>query len=397
MAFLLVLLLLCAPALAQAQLSDFFEVHETVAREFYDPNLRGVDWDAVRRELEPRARAASNPAELQAVIVEMLGRLKSSHTAFYGREQPEYYQLLGVFDRGGEFSRRIRRVVPGGPVYVGLGVTTKSVDGKLFVSGLFEGGPADQAGLLVGDELLAPLPTTGLEEGESVSVRIRRVAGGPEVSHVLRAVRYDGNTMFLDTLKQSFRVIPHAGRKIAYAHLWSYASDTYQKALEEALLEGSLENADAVVLDLRGGWGGATPEYLNLFNRNLPTVGFANRKGTYTFASTWKKPLVLLVDENSRSGKEILAYAVRKYGLGRVVGSRTGGAVLAGRPYLLKSGNVLYCAVADATVDGERLEGVGVVPDVVVERPLPYAAGADPQLEAALSEAARMASGASSQ
>jgi carboxyl-terminal processing protease len=35
-------------------------------------------------------------------------------------------------------------------------------------------------------------------------------------------------------------------------------------------------------------------------------------------------------------------------------------------------------------VEGERLEGQGVVPDVEVPFPLPYAAGRDPQLEAAL-------------
>ncbi len=385
----LLMLLLCLPVAAQAQLSDFDEVVSVVRREFYDPSLRGVDWAAVHREFEPRARAAS-PAELPALINEMLGRLHSSHTHYYQRQEPEYYQLLGVFDRG-DFSRAIRRYLPDGPVYVGLGATTRVVDGKQFVSGLFEGGPADRAGLLVGDELLEPLPLHGLTEGSSVPVRYRRTAGGPVETADLRPVRYNGASMFLDTLKKSFRVLDSGGRRVAYAHLWSYASDKYQEALSEELLDGSLKDADAVVLDLRGGWGGATPEYLNLFNRNLPAIEMVSRRGRSLLASSWRKPLVLLVDENSRSGKEILAYAVKRYGLGRVVGSRTGGAVLFGRPYLLESGNVLYLAVGDALIDGVRLEGAGVEPDLKVERPLPYAAGADPQLDAALAEAARMA------
>jgi C-terminal processing protease CtpA/Prc len=45
-------------------------------------------------------------------------------------------------------------------------------------------------------------------------------------------------------------------------------------------------------------------------------------------------------------------------------------------------------AVSDVRVEGERLEGRGVLPDVVVPFRLPYAAGHDPQLEAALAELA---------
>jgi carboxyl-terminal processing protease len=48
---------------------------------------------------------------------------------------------------------------------------------------------------------------------------------------------------------------------------------------------------------------------------------------------------------------------------------------------------VLYLAVKDVLVDGERLEGVGVSPDIAVPDRLEYAAGADPQLERAIDEA----------
>jgi hypothetical protein len=62
-----------------------------------------------------------------------------------------------------------------------------------------------------------------------------------------------------------------------------------------------------------------------------------------------------------------------------------------GRPFVLQDGSLLMLAVSDVLVDGERLEGVGVDPDIVVPRELPYSAGRDPQLEAALDEAARLA------
>src|SRR5262249_13885759 len=47
----------------------------------FDPRMNGVDWNAVRDELRPRAAGASDAGELRAVIREMLGRLGQSHFA----------------------------------------------------------------------------------------------------------------------------------------------------------------------------------------------------------------------------------------------------------------------------------------------------------------------------
>jgi carboxyl-terminal processing protease len=94
--------------------------------------------------------------------------------------------------------------------------------------------------------------------------------------------------------------------------------------------------------------------------------------------------VVLLVNGETRSGKEILAYGFKKYGIGPVVGERTAGAVVAGSAFFLGDGNLLYLAVADVDVDGERLEGRGVEPDVAVPMPLERAAGVDVQQQKAL-------------
>ena len=64
---------------------------------------------------------------------------------------------------------------------------------------------------------------------------------------------------------------------------------------------------------------------------------------------------------------------------------------MSGSCFLLSDRSLLYLAVADSSVDGERLEGVGVAPDVEVEDALPYAGGADPQMEKALEMAVKSA------
>jgi carboxyl-terminal processing protease len=102
--------------------------------------------------------------------------------------------------------------------------------------------------------------------------------------------------------------------------------------------------------------------------------------------------VALLINGGTRSGKEVLAYGFKKYGYGPVIGTRSAGALLAARAFLL-DGGLLLLPVADVAVDGERLEGRGVTPTIEVPFDLPYAAGADPQLERALDELARVVGG----
>ena len=75
-----------------------------------------------------------------------------------------------------------------------------------------------------------------------------------------------------------------------------------------------------------------------------------------------------------------------------LVGGRTAGAFLGGRPYEILGGRfLLYLAVAPGP-EGLDIEGKGVQPDVAVEDPLPYAAGADPRFDRALALAIEAAS-----
>ncbi len=102
--------------------------------------------------------------------------------------------------------------------------------------------------------------------------------------------------------------------------------------------------------------------------------------------------MVMLVNEGSRSGKEILAYGFRKYGIGPVVGTKTAGAVVGGNLRVMGDGSILYLAYADVQLDGIRLEGVVVEPDIEVPFSLEYAQGADPQKKRAIEVALEAAS-----
>jgi carboxyl-terminal processing protease len=186
-------------------------------------------------------------------------------------------------------------------------------------------------------------------------------------------------------MRSSARVVEKDGVKIGYIHVWSYAGDQYQKLLEEELSTGKLASADALVWDLRDGWGGAQLSYLDVFDRQGPTMTLIGRDGEPDLIGfRWHKPVIMLVNGGTRSGKEILAYGMKAQHYGEVVGTRTAGAVLAARAFILSDNSLLLVAVADVLVDGHRLEGVGVDPTIRVTQVLPYSAGRDAQLDRAL-------------
>jgi carboxyl-terminal processing protease len=154
--------------------------------------------------------------------------------------------------------------------------------------------------------------------------------------------------------------------------------------------DGPLKNADALVWDLRGGWGGAQPQYLDLFNPRAPTMQVKDRNGATGFVDVkWRKPVAMLINEGTRSGKEVLAYGFKQYRIGELIGHRTEGAVLAATAFLIGEDGLLLLAVEDVLVDGQRLEGIGVTPTIEVPFDWRYAAGADPQLDRAVQVLAR--------
>jgi C-terminal processing protease CtpA/Prc len=93
--------------------------------------------------------------------------------------------------------------------------------------------------------------------------------------------------------------------------------------------------------------------------------------------------VVGIIDEGTRSGMDIFANAFKQNGI-PLVGTETAGDVVAGRGFLLPDDSLLVLAVADVLVEGKRLEGHPVQPDIEVPFDIRYADGVDPQFDAAL-------------
>ena len=371
------------------------EVSRLVSEHFYDPGVVEQVWARARAAHTAALPADATSQEIATAVDGLLDGLGASHTEHYLPGELAYYELLDIFARR-EFLPRLRALFPAGRVaYTGIGVVPRTLEGRVFLAHVYHGGPAERAGLLVGDEIVSadgeafdPIASFANRGGVAVRLEIRRDAEGPIFPVEVVAERILPNEFFLSAMRASVRVVEREGRRWGYVRVWSYARREYQDLLIEELSEGELKDVDGLVLDLRGGWGGAQPEYAELFVGGAPIMTYVGRDGRQGFASfRWRRPVVVLVDEGTRSGKEVVTYGLKRQGV-RVVGTRTAGALLAARGFLLRDGSLLVLAVSDVRVEGERLEGRGVMPDVVVPFRLPYAAGHDPQLDAALAELA---------
>jgi len=375
------------PSLAPSFAALGEEIVELVRTQFFDA-ARGAAWAAANSGY---AREIGDAAAFARETNARLDRLAASHTRYYTADEPGYAEIVSIFEA----------VAPHPVAVDSLGAGLVAIQGQWFVSRIFAGGAAERAGLLRGDRIAAldgapfdPVGSTRGKAGTRVVLEVERRREAPLLKVALTPVRVDPKIEWLAALETGTTIFERSGKKIGYLPVWSCAGETVQAEIEEQV-NGALAAAEALVLDFRGGWGGCNPQLVQLFVPAPPALEMIDRDGARRrFPSAWEKPLVVLIDSGSRSGKEVVARALQRLGRATLVGERTAGAVLAGRFLPLADGSVLYLAVNDILVDGERLEGVGVAPDLQVPSQLPYAEGRDPQLEAALERARQLEAGA---
>jgi len=325
-------------------------------------------------------------------IDDALADLGVSHTRRIKPDTMDYYEVLDIYERS--LRRDVERLFPAGIQYQGIGLVTRNILGKTFVSHVYPGLAAEKTGILVGDEIVAVdgKPYHGIEAfkgryGVTAKVSIRRVDDAAPVDILVPVQTIRPDAAFRAATEQSMRVIEHGNRKIGYLRLWTLHDGDVHESVQTALATGKLKDIDVLVADLRGRWGGYVGRLNEVFAPGGTQVEFIDRNGESSFTPLrWRKPVVAIIDDGARSAMEILAFTMKKNGA-KMVGKPTAGAVLGGGAYVLPDDSLLMLAIRDVVTDGERLEHKGVTPDVIVDNPLPYAAGRDPQYDAALKAA----------
>jgi len=375
---------------------------ELVVGNFHDASTLPRFSAAVRQEIGREPLTAGSPdARVDKAIDTVLASLQASHTGRFEPDTIAYFELADIF----RFAIRndMRRLFPpdGQVGYPGIGMIAEPQAGTLFVSDVYDGSPAARAGILTGDEILAvdgapyhEIASFSDKVGRTVEIRLRRNAGAEPTTVKVAVERLRPLRTFEQAIEASIGSTEHNGKRIGYVRLWTLSAPDGLDIVAREMADGRLKDVDGMVVDLRGRWGGGPSDAAELFVGDTPTFRLIPRDGAATLANMrWQKPVVAIIDEGARSGLELFAYALKSNGI-PLVGSRTAGALLAGRAYLLPDHSLLEVAVSDAVIgDDVRLEGVGVTPDIPMAFSLPYAAGRDPQRDAAMEEMQRILAG----
>jgi len=352
----------------------FDQVANALQSSYYQKEFREKQLPAIIEQYRAKADKAETLEDKRRVTHQLLSRIPASHLGLLSKYS--YKKMIGELY---------------GKVTPSFGFEIVEFDDMYYAHNVLEGGPADTAGLKVGDRILliddrlvdesprldwrtddAYLPDPAIcylicKENDAIVLKVDRGQAKEETIKIVAAPY----SAFL-AAQASARIIEHKQLKVGYIHFWFIHVSGVAKLLKEKL-EGEFAECDAFVLDLRGrgGSAGAIEPIINVLNGD---------------SSTWSRPTIALVDRNSRSAKEVLAYLLQKNEIARIVGQRTAGAVI---PASFKSVGPQTMLMFPTFTLGDyttKLEGIGVMPDVLVEDWRPYRGGTDPIIQAGLDE-----------
>lgn len=357
---------------------------------FYDKNMHGVDWNAMKIRYGKLIDNAVTRWDVNYVIGELIGELNASHT----------------YRGGGDIEQSKSRAVG----Y--LGVDWELKDGAYKIAKIIKGAqwdnevrsPLEKSGINIkeGEYILAVNgirlditkdPSAAFEGYSGVAVELTvndkpTFTGSRKV--VVETLTTETRLRHLAWIESNRKRVEDAtDGKIGYIYVPSTGRDGQTELVRQFAAQFRKEG---LIIDERFNDGGQIPDrFIELLNRN-PLAFWAVRDG-----ETWQwpphanfGPKVMLINGWSGSGGDAFPDYFRKAGLGPLIGTRTWGGLIGitGAPQLIDGGSVTVPTFRMYDPDGKWFrEGHGVDPDIEVkDNPSQLAKGIDSQLERAIEE-----------
>lgn len=302
---------------------------------------------------------------------------------FSGYMDPEVFPYLNT-DLSGEVE--------------GIGAIVETIEGstEIRIVSVFDGSPAQKAGIRAGDVFVKVdgVDVTKLGQFELVS-KVR----GPEGTVVLLTMRRGDELIDFKVTRAKITVPTVEYRilegRIGYIKLREFNQNAYQQ-IKEAIQDMNPADLTGVILDLRNNPGGLLSSAIDVASLFIPegTIlieDFGNNKEEVFKARTDKYielgvPLTVLVDETSASASELVAGALQDQGKATIIGVTTfGKGTVQTWQQLVNGGGVRLTVARWLTPNGNWIHKNGITPDIIVEWPQEKRdTEHDPQLEAAV-------------
>ncbi len=243
--------------------------------------------------------------------------------------------------------------------FEGVGIEYAMIADTLTVQSVIVGGPAEAAGLLAGDKIVAvdgqPIAGTGLD-----AQGVRALLRGPKGSTVTVSVVRNGylrdyvirrDTIPIESLDAAYKL----DSDIVCLKLSRFSQTSDEEILKALRILTGRTRPRGIIIDLRGNGGGfmhIAETIADMFLEKGQVIvrvrgNDVDRDDEATGRGFYKKgPLVVLVDENSASASEVLSGALQDWDRAVVVGRRTFGKGLVQQQYELPDGSEMRLTVA---------------------------------------------------
>ncbi len=333
-------------------------------------------WDKVKEKYV--TQPVDETAMFYGALEGMVRGLGDQHSVYFPPKQAEEFAK----DLAGELE--------------GIGAEIGIKDNVLVVIAPLAESPAERAGLKPGDKILMinDEETFGLSIDEAVS-KIR----GPAGTTVTLTITRDGLESAEDIVIVREKItIPTVifekkDNNIAYLRITYFNQDTWP-SFEKKVRQVLEERPHGIILDLRSNPGGFLDTAIDVASEWIPSGVIVKERmkdgleqahgsrGTHRLVGI---PTVVLVDEGSASGSEIVAGALQDYGVAELVGKKTYGKGSVQDFEVLPDGSALKLTIAKwYTPKDRQIDKEGIMPDVVVDPMFNTSTKTDLGLEKAL-------------
>ncbi|MGN0802582.1 MAG: S41 family peptidase [Candidatus Faecivicinus sp.] len=291
-------------------------------------------------------------------------------------------------------------------IYHGVGMVVQlTEDGFIEIARVYEDSPANTAGLLAGDRIVAVdgTPVSG-ESGKTLNEAVQLIQGEDGTDVQLTVLR-DGEELELTATRAAVNIsyVDYCiiDNNIGYVNIAQFTGDDVT-GFEEAVAAFKIAGVSGMVVDLRNNPGGLLTDVVKISDMLLPEglVTYVedrqgNRQEEKSDAKYWDIPMVVLVNGMSASASELFTAAMQDYDRATVVGTKTfGKGIVQTLITFADDGAGMQLTTASYySPKGRSIHQTGVEPDVVVELSETYNSSIyepdpenDNQLAAALEE-----------